>query len=164
MTALPTTERFFAPEISKAFFATALADPEAYTRAEVDASTDLTDEIADLAGWNVTSAMIATPDLGSRFNKQIGGRTSADASTITFYASRNGDDVRKVLPRGTRGYVIFMDGGDVPAQPSDVFHVEVTSVGKVRTVGDSAFQITISFAILNAPAEDVAIPAAAAGA
>jgi len=103
--------------------------------------------------------MISTPDLGSRFTKQIGGRTQADASSITFYASKDGADIRSVLQRGLTGYLTFMDGGDVAAQPMDVFPIEVTSVGKVRTTGDNAQQITVTFAITGEPAEDVDIPA-----
>jgi len=161
MQALPRSERFFAPEISKVLFAADLADPEAYTRVEAEASIDLTNEIADLSGFAVTSGMIDTPDMGSRFTSQIGGRTSAEASSITFYADKAGNDVRTVLSRGTTGFLIFMDGGDVPGQPSDIYAVQVSSVGKVRSVGDQAFQVTISFAITSEPAEDVDIPAAA---
>ncbi|WP_402465797.1 phage tail tube protein [Isoptericola aurantiacus] len=160
-TPIPTSERFFAPEISKVFFATTLADYTAYTDTEVTAAQDLTGEIADLSGFMVSSGMIDTPDLDSRFTKQIGGRTSVDASSITFYADLAGDDVRTVLPRGTKGYLIFCDGGYVPTQMSDVYPVEVTSVGKVRSVGDQAMQVTIGFAISDEPAEDVEIPAAA---
>jgi hypothetical protein len=160
-TPIPTSERFFAPEISKVFFATTLVDYEAYTDAEVTASQDLTGEIADISGFAVSSGMIDTPDLGSRFTKQIGGRTSVDASSLTCYADLAGDDVRAVLPRGTKGFLIFCDGGYVPTQPSDVYPVEVTSVGKVRSTGDQAFQVTINFAITGEPAEDVEIPAAA---
>ena len=161
MAALPSSERFFAPEISKVYFATALVNPGAYTRAEVTAATDITGEIAEISGFSVTSGMIDTPDLGSRFTSQIGGRTTVEASSITFYADLAGNDVREVLSRGTKGYLIFMDGGDVAAQKSDVYKVEVTALGKVRSVGDNAFQLTVSFAITKVPDEDVAIPAAA---
>jgi len=161
MAVLPTSTRFFAPEISKVLFATTLASPATATRAELTAATDLTGEIADLSGWTVSGGMIDTPDLGSRFTKQIGGRTTVDASSITFYADQAGTDVRTVLPRGTTGYVIFMDGGDVAAQPMDIFPVEVTALGKVRSTGDNALQMTVAFAVTGEPAEDVDIPAAA---
>jgi hypothetical protein len=160
MAAIPTSERFFAPEISKVYFATTLAAPATYTRTEVTASQDLTKEIAEISGFSVSSGMIDTPDLGSRFTSQIGGRTSVEASSITFYADKAGDDVREVLPRGTKGFLIFMDGGDVATQKSDVYPVEVTSLGKVRSTGDNAFQLTANFAVTGVPFEDVAIPAA----
>lgn len=162
MAPLPKSTRFFAPEISKVYFATSLAD---YTsgadRAEITAAVDITDEIADLTGFDVTSGSIDTPDLGHRFVSKIAGRLQTSDSSITFYASLDGDDVRKVLPRGTTGHLIFMDGGDVPTQPMDIFPVEVNSVGKVRSTGEQAFQLTIGFTITGTPAEDVDIPAAA---
>ena len=160
-TPLASSVRFFQPEVSKCYFVPTIASASlVYTLAERDAGTDLSDEIADISGWNVTSGTIDTPDLGSRFTGQIGGRTSVDASSITFYGDKAGEDVRTVLPRGTTGYIVWADGGDVTAQPSDVFPVEVTSVGKLRSVGDQAFQLTVQFAVTREPAEDVAIPAA----
>lgn len=158
--AIPKSKRFFAPEITKVYFVPTIADLQSPTRAELDAGDDISGEIADISGFTVTSGMIGTPDLGSRFTSQIGGRTQADASSITFYASQDGADIRDVLQRGLAGYLVFMDGGDVPAQPMDVFPVDVTSVGKVRSTGDQASQLTVSFAITAEPAEDVAIPAA----
>ena len=161
MAPLPATDRFFQPEISKVWFALVLADPANLTRAEITAATDITDEIADLSGWMVASSQINTPDMGHRFVSSITGRTQADNSTITVYADLTGDDARKVLPRGTKGFLIFADGGDVEDQPCDIFPVEVASVGKVRSTGDQAFQLTIGFAIKKPPFEDVPLPAAA---
>ena len=161
MTVLPATERFFAPEISKVYVALAIANLLNVTRAEITASTDVTNEIADLSGWTVASGLIAVPDFGSRFTKQIGGRTNVDASTITFYGDLGGDDIRKVLARGDRVVVGFADQGDVATLPADWFPVEVTAVGKLRSVGDNAFRITVSFAPTGVPAEDVPLPALA---
>jgi hypothetical protein len=157
--AINPTERFFQPEVSKVIFVPAIASSAlAYTRVEVDAGDDLTAEIADLSGWTVESGFIATPDMGKRYTGKIGGRLTTPDSSITFYGDKSGDDVRSVLPRGTKGFVVFMDGGDVATQPSDVFAVEVASVGKMRSTGDNAFQVTVAFSISNF-AEDVAIPA-----
>lgn len=160
-TKLKVTDRFFQPEISKVYFLPAIASADAIpTRAEINAGTDLTAEIAGLSGFSVTSNTIDTPDLASRFTRQIPGRTTTEKSSITFWASKDGDDVRKVLVRGAKGYVMFCDGGDVPGQPADVFPVEVLSQGKQRGVGDTGFQITVDFSVPRIPAENVAIPAA----
>jgi hypothetical protein len=159
-TPLPTSTRFFAPEISKVLFLPTIAAANlAATRAELTAGTDLTGEIADLSGFTVASGTIDTPDLGSRFTKQIGGRTSVEASSLTLYSDRKGVDVREVLPRDTTGFLVFMDGGDVPADPMDVFPVTVTSLGKVRSTGDQAGQLTVSFSVTGIPGEDLPIPA-----
>ncbi|EYR64651.1 hypothetical protein N866_07185 [Actinotalea ferrariae CF5-4] len=160
-TPMPTTERFFAPEISKVYIATTMADYTQPTRVELNASTDVTAEIAGVTGWSVTSAMIVTPDWGSRFTRQIGGRTSAEASSITFYADLEGQDIRTILARGDKVKVVFADQGDVAGLPADIFDTEVTSLGKVRTNADGALTITVNFAIKSVPAEDVPLPAAA---
>lgn len=157
---LPPSERYFAPEISKVYFIPTIAAASlAWTRAELAAGDDITGEIADISGFQTQSNMINTPDLKTRFTGMIPGRITADSSSITFYADKGSDDIRAVLPRGTTGYIVFCDGGDVPTQKSDVFPVEVSSVGKVRTTGDQAAQLTVSFAITRKPGEDVAIPA-----
>jgi len=161
-TPVPASTRFFAPEITKVIFVTSIAAASlAATRAEINAGTELSDEIADLSGWLVASGTIDTPDLGNRFTRQIGGRTTAESSSLTMYSSRNGQDVREILPRDTTGFLIFMDGGDVPTEPMDVFPVTVSSLGKVRSTGDQAGQLTINFSITGVPAEDLPIPAAA---
>lgn len=159
-TAIPTSTRFFQPGISEYVFLPTIADAGLVpTRAEITAGDDLSAEIADVSGWNVQSNQIDTPDMGTRFVSQIGGRTTAPSSSITFYGDREGVDVRTVLPRETEGYMLIMDGGDVAASKGDVFPVIVTSVGKVRSTGDQAHQLTITFAITGEPAEDIAIPA-----
>lgn len=164
-TKLPESERFFHPEISKVFWLPTIAAANRVpTRAEITAGHDLTDEIAAVAGWQKTTAMIATPDWGSRFTSSIPGRTSAADSSITFYADLDGDDVRAVLSAGLSGYVVFADGGDnegsVTDKLGDVFPVRVASVGKVRGQ-DAAMQLTVSFAITREPADDITLPAAA---
>lgn len=154
------TQRFFAPEISKVYFATTLATPKtAVTRVEITGALDITGEIAEISGFSVTGGTIDTPDLGARFTSKIEGRTTTEDSSLTVYADLDGDDLRKQLPRGTKGFLIFADGGDDEDKPADVFPVTVTSVGKVRSTGDQAHQLTISFATTGVPAEDLPLPA-----
>lgn len=159
MAPLTPTKRFFQPEISDYYFLPSVADPQDVSRAEITAGTLLSPEIADISGFNTSSTLIDTPDLGSRFVRRIGGRTTTEDSSLTFYGSRDGIDARAILPRGTEGYLYLADGGDVAGNLADLFHVEVTSVGKMRSVGEQAFQLTISFGILSVPVEDLVIPA-----
>lgn len=162
MPALATSVRFFAPEISKVYWLPAIAASNLTpTRAEITAGTDLTGEIADIQGWVVEGGAIPTPDLGSRFIASIPGRTNVADSSLTLYADQTGNDVRDVLTQGLNGYVLFADGGDVTGQPADVFPVRVNSVGKMRSTGDQAFQISVRFNITAEPATDVVLPATA---
>ena len=157
-TAINATSRFFQPEVSKVYYVPTIADTAAPTRIEIDAGDDLTAEIADISGFNLTSNFIDTPDLAHRFVSQIPGSIKADSSSITFYGDKTGDDVRTTLPRETVGFLVFMDTGDVATQPMDVFPIEVASVGKLRRTSDNAYQLTIGFAITGIPSENVAIP------
>lgn len=161
LTPIPESTRFFQPEISKVYFLPTVADPENVTRAEINAGHDITDEIAAISGFLATSNYIDTPDLKRRFVARIGGRITVADSSLTFYGSQDGEDVRTIMQRLDRGVLVFMDGGDVPAQPMDVFRVEVNSIGKQRSVDENAFQLLVGFGILQPPAEDVLIPAAA---
>lgn len=161
MPALPTSQRFFAPEITKVYWLPAVAASNLTpTRAEITAGTDLSGEIADIQGWVVEGGAIPTPDLGSRFIASIPGRTSVQDSSLTLYADEAGVDVRTVLAQGDNGFILFADGGDVAGRPADVFPVRVNSVGKMRSTGDQASQITVRFNITAEPATDVDLPAA----
>jgi len=162
MPTLPDSTRFFQPEISKVLWLdTIAASTRIPTRAELTAGTDLTGEIAAISGFLATSNYIDTPDLKRRFVARIGGRTNIADSSITYYGSQDGEDIRTVHSRLDRGYLVFMDGGDVPGQPMDVFPAEVASLGKQRSTDEAAFQIVVSYGITQPPAEDVEIPAAA---
>lgn len=161
MPASPITAstRYFDVGLTKVYYCPAVANPDAPTRAELDAGTDLSPEIAEIDGWSVTSNQIQTPDFGTRFVAQIAGRIEASDSSITFYASSNSVDVRGLLPRDTTGFIVWLDGGDVSGQKMDVYPVTVTSVSKMRSAGSEAARIQVSFSITAEPSEDVTIPA-----
>lgn len=160
MATLPQTTRYFAAGTTECLYLPAVAAANGVpTRAEMTAGTVLTAEIADWSGWTVAGAEIVTGDLASTFDSKIPGKTSIDDSSITFHASLDGQDVRQVLPRTTSGFIMIMDGGDVPARPADVFPFRVRSVGKLRPVdGGSNNRLTISFSITREPFEDIPIP------
>ncbi|MFD9949819.1 hypothetical protein ACFWYW_55880 [Nonomuraea sp. NPDC059023] len=136
-----------------------MANIAAITRAEINAGSDLSKDVADISGWMVSGQKIDTPDLNSRFVSNIPGLTSADESAITFYQGVTGSDVRTLMPRDTDGYIVWFDGGDVAGRKCDVFPVRVLSVGKVRSMGAEAARLAIQYAVTSEPAENVTIPA-----
>lgn len=158
--AITASTRFFRPGISKCYYVPTIASSTLVaTRAELNAGTDLSSEIAAISGWMVQSNFIDTPDYSTQFTGKISGRTAADDSSITFYESQNSVDVRGVLPRNTTGYIYWADGGDVAGQKADVFPIKVGSNAKQRTVDDEAATIEVQFAVTRTPAENVTIPA-----
>jgi hypothetical protein len=157
-TALTSSVRYFRPETTVVYWVVTITTYTAPTRAQLNAGTNLSGEIAELTGWSVTSDFIDTPDLANRFVSRIPGRINAEDSGINFYASETGADARNILPRDTSGYIVIMDAGDIATTGRmDVFPVTVASVSKVRAMEDPAV-LTVSFAITDVPAEDVTIP------
>lgn len=151
--------RYFDPELTKVYYVPTVANKAAITRAELNAGTDLSDDVADQEGWTVTSEEIETPDLGSRFTSKIGGRTSVDDCNLTMYASEDSVDCRTLLPRGTTGFVVWMDGGDVAGHKCDVFPITVIANSAMRSIGDDAARRQVQFSVRDEPAESVTVPA-----
>jgi hypothetical protein len=151
--------RYFARGLTRVVYCPVVANVNAPTRAEINAGTDLTPEISEVNGWDITSNEIETPDLATVFTSKIPGSTSIGDSSLTMYADDNGADVRGVLPRGTSGKILMMYGGDIVASKMDVFPIRVRSVGKPVALGDDAATVALAFSITAQPAENVAVPA-----
>ena len=154
---LNPTRRYFPPGTRKVYWAPACANYLAPTRAELNAGTDLSAEISALTGWSASSAMVDTPDMGSRFTSQVGGRLTSAANDITFYLDSGSNDVRSLLPRGTAGFVALLWEGDVTGQKMDLFPVTVTAQA-VDTTVDNPGTVVVSFAASKIPASNLVIP------
>ncbi|WP_225080444.1 hypothetical protein [Streptomyces sp. CoT10] len=161
-TPLQASTRYYRRGITRVLWVPVIVNRLAPTRAELDAGTALEGETGAMAGWQTTSGTVPTPALGSRFTPTVGGEITAADSSLTLWASKDGDDVRTLLVREAVGNVVWMDEGDIPTQTMDVFPVQVTSQAKVREL-DQAAQIMCQFAITSEPAENVTIPAASGG-
>jgi hypothetical protein len=158
-TPLTATVRYIPPGTRKVYWLTTIASyATAVTRAEINAGIDLTNEIAEMSGFAVTSASTDTPDLATRFTAKIPGRITADDSSISFYASSTSADVRTVLPRDTAGYVIILPEGDVPTQKMDVYPAKVASTA-VDTAMEDPEKINVAFTVTRIPALNLVIPA-----
>jgi hypothetical protein len=159
MAATPITQavRYFAPGISKCYFVPTIANPASPTRQELDAGTDLSPELNSFDGWTVTADTADTPDLVSTFVGKLPTTTSADDSSLTMYTSQDGQDVRSLMPRGTRGFVVWMDEGDDPSETMDVFPIMVSSCAKQRSTSDPAL-IQVTCVVTREPSENVSIP------
>src|SRR5579884_158619 len=107
-TPLASTSRYIPQGTRHYYWVPTITSYTSPTRAELDAGTDLTPEIAEVQGFAATSASVDTPDLGSRFTSKIPGLITADNSNITFYLSSTSNDVRTLLTRDTSGYVVVL--------------------------------------------------------
>ncbi|MGX9921789.1 phage tail tube protein [Streptomyces sp. NPDC002248] len=161
-TPIPASVRYYRRGTTRVLWVPTIADKTAPTRAELDAGIALEGETGAMAGWQTTSETVQTPALGSRFTPVVGGAITAADSSLTFWASKTGEDVRAVLIREAAGFIVWMDEGDTAEGTMDVYPVTVTSQAKVREL-DAAAQIMCQFAVTSEPAENLPIPAAAGG-
>lgn len=158
-TPIASTTRYINPGVTKIYFRATLANKNSPTRTELDGATDLSGEVNAIDGFTTTGDDVETPDMASTFTSKIPGRTSADDSSITFYADLAGADARALLPQGTNGFIIILDGGDVGGRKMDVYPIRVKSVGKPRSSdGTDPATVAIQFSITSVPAENITIP------
>lgn len=157
-TPIASAVRYYRRGLTKVSWVPTIADKQAPTRSELNAGTELSVEVGAVEGWQIVSAVLETPTLGSKFNAKIDGAISADDSSLTLYASQTGTDVRDLLTRGTNGFIVWMDEGDTPGRKMDVFPVRVLSQAKQRQMEEAA-QVQVQFAVTSEPAENVTIPA-----
>lgn len=150
ITPLTKTTRFIPQGTSKYLWAPTLANYTAVLLTEIDTTTDLTGEVAAISGFSTTGNQVDVPDAQSRFTKRVPGSVTPDDSSITFYGSKDGDDAGTFFTRDQSGFLIFMDGGNVAAQPMEVFPVTVVSVSRQREI-TSASQVVVSFSITDEP-------------
>ncbi|MDQ8707868.1 hypothetical protein RCO28_36180 [Streptomyces sp. LHD-70] len=157
-------QRFMRRGITKIFWLKEVrAASKAPTREELCSpnATELTEAISDVEGWALTNEAIETPDMSSTFTSSIPGEDKAEDSSFTFYEDKVSDAVEQLLPKGAKGWVVFLRKGDVPGSKSvDVFPVQVASRSAQYNTGNEAAKFEVSYTITEPPALDVAVPPA----
>jgi hypothetical protein len=156
-TAINPTVRYIPPGKRRYYWVTTITTYTSPLRSELDAGKDLTAEIADVTGFDVTSDMVETPDLGTTYTSKVPGRTNSSDSSITFYADSTSNDVRTLLPRNTSGFVVIFGEGDVTGQKMDVFPARVASEYVDQGTADPG-RVVVNFSITRLPAQNVTIP------
>jgi hypothetical protein len=161
--------RFFRRGVTKIRFLPAVAATEVVdgetivgspTRAEITAGSDLSGDVADIAGWSLNNAAIATPNLADRFTPQIPGEDTVGDSSLTFYDRDDSETIRTALAKGTEGFVLIMPYGDVPTKRCAVYPVRSAGVNDEFSLGNDAARFVVGFAITDVPNQDAVIPAA----
>ena len=156
--AISASTRYFLPGTTKVLILPAVANlATGPTRAEINAGLDVSEEVAAISGFMISSDNVPTPDLGKRFVKQVTGRLTAADSSITFWSDKTGADIRDHLAIDQETFVAFLDGGDVTGSPMDTYKVTVSSVGKPREI-EGAGRLETKFSIRDY-SENLAVPA-----
>jgi len=140
-----------------------IANPAAPTLAEFNAGKDVSLQVQAVNGFATAVASLDVPRLGTNFTGNIGGRETADASSIVFYASDAGptDDVRSQasLLQNAKGFVVIFNEGVVTSGSCDIWPYRVGSVSVAQDV-EAVKLITVNFNIYTAPSRNIAIPTA----
>jgi len=166
--AITASTRYFDVAITRVYYLPVIAASTLVpTRTEMNNGINLTPELNDLSGWVVDAEFFDTQNINTPFRTKAPGVLSTPDSTLTFYTSKTGVDVRASLPPGTTGYIMFLDGGDVAANRAEVYPVTVAAVNVLRSSGNTIggtgtngpARVTIKFAITAAPNQNVTVPA-----
>ena len=150
--------RFFRRGVSAVKFVPACAGTSP-TRAEINAGTDLSAQVAGIGGFALNNSPIATPDLATAFDSQIDGPDTTDNSTLNFYDDNAAATIRTALAKGTAGFVLLFPYGDVPTKRVEKWPAKSTGVNDQWGLDATAAQFQVGFAVTAVPAQNGVTPA-----
>jgi hypothetical protein len=148
----------FIPEGTTAFYwVVTIANYASPTRAELNAGTNLTPEVAGSGNWGIVSGSVDTPDLATTFTSQIPGKITVDGSTLDMYSDDNQADARTLMPRNAAGYIVKFPGGDITGRKMTVFPVKVGSAAEPTSFGNPT-TLNFTFYVTKIPQENLTVP------
>lgn len=158
-TPLPSYTRYFPPGTRQYYWVTSIANPAAPTRAELNAGTDLTGQIAAVNGFTPLANLVDVTPIGSQFINWL--TTTVDPGSggneIILFAAANGNDARLVMPPGTTGFLVILPEGDVTGQYCEVWPAKV-NVMYIDPAMETPGQIHFEYTITSGPSQNVTIP------
>jgi hypothetical protein len=146
--------RFYRRGVSKVYFLPAVVSViGSPTAPEITAGTQLTNDVAEISGFQLTNSPIPTPDLQSTFTKSIVGEDTTDTSIITFYDTdvTSPTPIRTALIKGAAGFIVLMPYGNTTGKRCESWPVRSTGVADEWTVGNDPARFQVSFAITDVP-------------
>lgn len=154
---IAASDRFIPEGTTSFYWVVTMASYLSPSRAELNAGTNLTPEVAECGNWAIISNAIDTPDLATTFTSQIPGKITVDGSTLNMYSDDNQADARSLMPRNTVGYVVKFPGGDITGRKMTIFPVKVGSAAEPTAFG-SPTVLQFSYYVTKIPAENVTVP------
>ena len=154
---ISASDRFIPEGVTQYYWVVTMATYTSPSRAELNAGTNLTPEVAESGNWAITSNAIDTPDLATLYTSQISGKITTDGSTLNMYSDDNQADARTLMPRGTVGFIVKFPGGDITGRKMTVFPVKVGSAGEPTSFGNPTV-LQFQFYVTKIPAENIAVP------
>lgn len=157
--AITAATRYTSRGFTKIYWVVTISNYLSPSRAELNAGTDLSPQLMDGSGWTASSEQIDAPDMATRFTSKIAGAITAEDSSLTMYASKNGVDARQLMPQDAAGFIVLLYGGDTTGNKMDVWPVTVSSVAKqISFQGDAPDTLVITYSPSSVPASNVTIP------
>jgi len=157
---MATGSRFFRRGKSKMLFGLEVADRATPTREELEAAVDMSEDIADIAGFELTNSPIQTPNLANQFTPQIEGEDTVADSSLTLYDRDGSDDIRAAVEKGTPGFIFMLPYGDVPGKRMEVWPARSNGTNDLWTVGNDPARFNAPFSVTGVPEQNAEVPAA----
>lgn len=158
VSSLPAAARYILCGTRRWYWLPAVADTTAPARAEINAGTDLSGQIADVTGFRVITGTTDVTAFGDPFIMLVPLLPAVpDNNEIAFYASSDSNDVRTVLSRGTTGFLLHLPEGDVAGRKCEVWPATVAGMFFGQDMQGAAL-IYAQFTITSLPSQNVVIP------
>lgn len=150
--------RFFRRGVSAVKFLPGVAGASP-TRPEITAGTDLTAQVADINGFQLTNKPIDTPDLSTVFTSQIDGEDTVADSSLTMYDLTDSAAIRTALAKGTAGFLVLFPYGDASGKRCEVWPVKSTGVNDEWQLSSDPARYEVGFAVTGVPKQNQTTPA-----
>jgi len=120
--------RFFRRGKSKAYWVVTLGSLTSPSAAQINSGVNMTQQIADISGFEFSNSPIATPDLSTTFTTTIPGEDTAQEPQLVFYEDDTVNTLQSTLAKGTTGHVVLFYKGTAGANPAAADKCEVWKV------------------------------------
>ena len=157
--------RFIPDGVLEVVLATAVADMEAPTLAEVTAGTRATGFLRSLS-TPLEGSVVDISDVSSRFNKTTAGTYGGQEASMEFYRddTQANDTMWNLLPRGTTVYALIARRGGsgtggiiTTGDYVDVWKLEVVTRNPADYSRNEPTGFMVSCAVPEEPQEDVTV-------
>lgn len=149
--------KFFRRGRTKVFWVPTIASAALIpTAIEVNAGTNMTASVADMAGFAFTNSPIPTPTLDATFTTNIPGEDTAEESSLTFYEDTATNTLQTTLAKGTEGNIVIFPTGTAGASPAagdkaEVWPAQSTGPTREYSMGNDPARWMVRFAMTKAP-------------
>jgi hypothetical protein len=147
---------------TKFYYVPTIANKSAPTVVEITAGTDLSPQVAEVAGFEFANSPISSPDFANAFTPQVPGEDTASESSFTFYEIGGTDAIYTAQAKGATAYVaIFAKGlaGALPATADkcEIWPITIGSKARQYTADNEAAKYRVVYNVTAAPTVDVAL-------